>query len=51
MIKKLLNRLIFPNTYSSEAYVKFLRKKGCTIGQNTRFISPKSTTVDLGRLE
>ncbi|MDK2586342.1 acyltransferase [Romboutsia sedimentorum] len=51
MIKKLLNKLLFPNTCSSEAYVKFLRRRGCKIGKNTRFISPKSTSVDLGRLE
>ena len=51
MIKKILNKLLFPNTHSSEAYVNFLRRNGCKIGKNTRFISPKSTSVDLGRLE
>ena len=50
-IKQLINKIIFKNTCSSEAYVKFLRTNGCKIGENTRFISPKSTTVDLGRLE
>lgn len=50
-IRRLINKLIFPNTCSSDAYVKFLRKKGCKIGKNTHIVAPKSTVIDLGRAE
>lgn len=32
-IKQFILRLIFPNTYSQEAYLSFLRKKGIDIGK------------------
>lgn len=50
-IKKSLNKIIYPNKYSSEAYVKYLRKNGAEIGNNTTFINPKNTVVDEQKLE
>lgn len=48
-IKKFANKLLYPNTYSSDAYIKYLRKCGCTIGENNHFVSPKHTFVDVRR--
>ena len=44
-----MNRLIHPHTYSSEAFVKHLRKTGAMIGDNTVFVAPNRIVVDAGR--
>lgn len=49
ILKKILNMVLFPNTYSNEAYISWLRKNGATIGENTRFIAPKECHVDINR--
>lgn len=49
MLKNKIKQIMYPNTYNSEAFVKYLRKKGCRIGSNTRFVSPKNTFIDIGR--
>lgn len=46
MIKKIINRILFPHTYSSQAYTDYLKKHGVKIGKNTRFYAPKEHTVD-----
>lgn len=51
MFRKLLSKLLYPHSYSSEAYIKFLRKKGAVIGEGTRFIAPRKCNVDVGRAE
>lgn len=43
--------MVFPHTYSDEAYVKYLRSKGAKIGYNTRFIYPRKCHVDIHRAE
>jgi acetyltransferase-like isoleucine patch superfamily enzyme len=48
-LRSFVVRIIYPNTYSSEAYVKYLRKIGCYIGEHTHFFSPIGTTVDITR--
>lgn len=50
-VKNKINKLLYPNCYSSEAYVQYLRKKGAMIGERTRFIAPKKCNVDEGRAE
>lgn len=50
-IKKAIAKLIWPNTYSNEAYIKYLKKNGVKIGKNTRFIAPKESHVDVNRAE
>lgn len=50
-IKKYIARIIWPNTYCNEAYIKYLRKCGAKIGKRTRFIAPKECNVDIGRAE
>ena len=44
-------RLFHRNTYSSEVFVDYLRKKGAKIGKNTRFINPERCHVDPGRMD
>ena len=43
--------VIHPNTWSSEAYVNFLKSNGAVIGSNTRFINPDACRVDFHRGE
>lgn len=50
-IKESLNKIIYPNKYSSDAYVEYLRRNGAEIGNNTTFIYPKNTVVDEQKLE
>lgn len=45
-IKKILNKIIYPNCYSNEAYIKFLRKNGALVGDGTFFYGPKKHPVD-----
>lgn len=48
-LRQLGKRVIYPNKYSSDAYVKYLRKLGCQIGEHTHFFGPLHTTVDVTR--
>ncbi|MCQ2548471.1 MAG: acyltransferase [Lachnospiraceae bacterium] len=48
-MKQIINKLIFPNTHSSEAYVGYLRKNGVTIGKRTWFVRPKTNSIDVQR--
>jgi acetyltransferase-like isoleucine patch superfamily enzyme len=48
-IKNSLNKLWHPNTYSSEAYIGFLRSKGCEIGEGNFFFEPLKTIIDTTR--
>lgn len=45
-MKKLIKKILFPNTYSSKAYIKYLRKKGVKIGDNCYIWSPNHTMID-----
>ena len=49
-LKQFFKRIIYPNKYSSEAFVKYLRKNGATVGENTYFFAPQTNTIDSGRL-
>lgn len=42
-----MKKIIYPNTHSSEAYVKYLRRKGISVGEFNEFISPKNTYIDV----
>lgn len=50
-IKQIINRILFPNTYSSDAYVKYLRRSGVSIGDGTWFVRPKNTIVDVQKAD
>ena len=49
-ILNFINRIVYPHSYSSEVYIKYLRKKGAKIGTNTYFFDPTSNILDDGRL-
>lgn len=49
MIKNIIKKIIYPNNYSSEALIKYLRKKGVSIGENTYFFNSTSIKVDVNR--
>lgn len=46
MIKQIINRIRFPHTYSSEAYVAYLRKLGMEIGEDVTIYSPRGAIID-----
>lgn len=49
-MKQLLRRLIFPDTYSSEAYIKALRNKyNIDIGEDCMIWSPNKVYIDIQR--
>ena len=52
-IKKIAKKIINPTTYSSDAFVDYLRKLGGidTVGKHTYFFSPKNTTIDKKRIK
>ena len=46
-MKRLLKRLLFPDTYSSEAYIKALRNKyNIDIGENCMIWSPNKVYIE-----
>lgn len=47
-IKSLLTKLIYPHSYSAEAYQSYLRDNGVKIGNHTRFIN---CSIDINRGE
>lgn len=48
-VRLLIKKMLYPNTWSSEAFVKHLRQTGCNIGNNTWFTEPRTVFVDPGR--
>lgn len=36
-IRKLLKKILFPNTYSSDAYINYLRKRGYLLEKDVIF--------------
>lgn len=48
-LRRLLAKILFPNSYDSKAFVRYLIKKGASIGENTRFIAPRQCQVDVNR--
>ena len=45
-MKNLIKKIIFGNKASSEEYVKYLRKIGCSIGDGTNIFYPLNTRID-----
>lgn len=48
-IKSLIKRILFPNSYSSDAYINYLRSKHVSIGDNCIIYSPNKTSIDVER--
>jgi len=49
MLRKLVRRILFPYTYSSSAYIRYLKKNGVEIGEGSFFWAPNKVIVDLSR--
>lgn len=47
IIKEMLKKIIFGEKATSESYVKFLRKKGITIGEDVTIFAPTKTLIDI----
>ena len=47
MLKRLLRRLILREKADSQSFVRYLRQKGVTVGEDVRFFSPRHTHVDV----
>lgn len=47
MLKKLIKRIMLPHTYSSDAYISYLRKNKIIIGNNVSIYSPNSVFIDI----
>lgn len=45
-MKKFIKKIICPHTYSSEAFIAYLRSRGVKIGKDVRFYNPQSNVVD-----
>ena len=48
-IRKLLNRILYPDCYSSDRLVSALREKGCKIGNKVKFFHPETNFIDSTR--
>lgn len=46
-ITRFLKRVLFPNTYSSKAYIDYLKKNGVEIDQTSYIYSPNQTFIDI----
>jgi acetyltransferase-like isoleucine patch superfamily enzyme len=46
MIKKIIKKMLYKEKASSDDYIKYLRKKGMTIGNHTVIYSPNSVVID-----
>ncbi len=49
MIKNIVKRLIYPKTYSNEAFCNTLKKQGVDIGEHCIFYSPNHVNIDVQR--
>ena len=48
-ITRFIKKLIFPNTYNNEAYIKYLESKHIKIGDGCIFYSPNKISIDVER--
>lgn len=48
-IKTYFRKKKYPNTYSSEAYVRWLKNRGISIGEGVYFFAPSNTRIDTQR--
>ncbi len=48
-INNFIRRLIYPNTYSSDAYINHLRKSGVKVGKNSCVFEPGTVAIDIAR--
>lgn len=46
MLKIFLKKVIYRHRYDSDSYVKYLKKLGCRIGNETKIYSPRNVIID-----
>lgn len=44
-----INKILYPTRYSSDAYIKHMKKIGVKIGEGCYIFEPKSVNIDLYR--
>lgn len=48
-IKKIIRKIIFPTSWSSDAFIQYLRDCGVSVGEHCRVWSPNHTSIDIQR--
>lgn len=51
MLKQKLKKIIYKEKSSSSEFIKYLRKKGATVGEYTYFFNPRNVKIDTKRLD
>ena len=46
IIKGIIKRLLYPNKYSNDSYIKYLVRGGSEVGEGTYFYNPEQSPVD-----
>lgn len=46
-LKKMVKKIIFPNSYSNGAFIEYLRRNGVCIGDNVVIWAPNHTIIDI----
>lgn len=49
LIELIKKKIIYKQTYNNDTFVSYLKKKGVSVGDNTKFFSPRNTIVDVTR--
>lgn len=49
MIKELAKKILYPHSYSSEAFANYLRRSGVEVGEGCHFFDARTINVDLQR--
>lgn len=47
LFRKIIKRILYPNKYNSSAFTRYLKKRGCIVGEGTYFFAPKTTKIDV----
>lgn len=48
MLKQLLLRLAYPNKYSSDAYIRYIRSRGASVGKGCKLYGSTTILIDEG---
>lgn len=49
ILKSIISRILYPNSYRSDVFVRYLKQKGCSVGERVFFFDPTTVFVDTGR--
>lgn len=48
-VKRKMKRIVYGKYADSDSFTNYLRKRGCNIGEGTKFFSPKNCVIDITR--